>query len=86
MGENYNPEEYNEYLEWRREREETSLKAGDSVRVPRSDGTVDESEDGWKIKFIFPDEKGEQIASLQNKERGLAKEIPLETLAKHNER
>lgn len=60
-------------------------KAGDSVRVPRSDGSVDEIEEGWKIKFIYPDENGQMIASLTNENAGLAKEIPLTNLSEYNE-
>jgi hypothetical protein len=85
MGEHFNPEEYNDYQHWKRERELPVPKAGDSVRVPRSDGTVDEIEEGWKIKFIFPDENGQMIASLTNEGAGISKELPLNNLAEYNE-
>lgn len=74
-------EEYNAAQEWRREQEGPSIKAGDTVRVPRTDGSID---DGWLVKFIYPHESGSMFASVINETKGLRKELSLEELKKFN--
>jgi hypothetical protein len=77
-----NEEEYRDYLDWKKRKEAPVPKPGDLVVVPRSDGSVDQ--EGWKIKFLYPDDDGIMIAAVEDESRGLKKDIPLSELVEYN--
>lgn len=76
-------EEYRAYLEWKTSQESKTIKAGDAVRVPRSDGSIDN--EGWVVRYTYPDDNtGELTASVVNELQKIKKEIPLSVLNKYN--
>lgn len=78
MKEHYtSEEEYQAFLEFKRSRD-LNLKSGDQVVVQRGDGTIDT--EGWKIRYIYPNDEGINCALVYNEELGIKKDVPLSLL------